>query len=385
MAFTSQSAKLHILIVIRRPTGGIPPYLRYTYSKLDPSRYRLSIVCVHRPEAPLLIKQLAPLPVRYIEVAERNRDLFHRTRELLQKETFDLIHSQGLTAGVLSVLADPLGKVPHVLTLHELMRDNYFRGLHGGVKRQLLALFLTRIDRVVTVSEYARENLLDSLPISRRLKSRIVAILNGVDVQTLDAEAKRSFQDVRKKFGIDACSRCIGFFGRFMPVKGFDVLIEAVRLIVESTNEKNCVKILAVNDGCFIREYRDKIRSMGLSDYFIFPGFQPSISPILSQLDAVIVPSLSEACGLVPMEALAMGCPLISSDCGALREVTQGSPAHIVPVGNPECLANAIRLILHDPSTSKARALAYMPSARKRFDSCIAAEKLNAIFKDVLA
>ena len=81
--------------------------------------------------------------------------------------------------------------------------------------------------------------------------------------------------------------------------------------------------------------------------------------------DVVVMPSLWEACGLLAMEAMVSGVPLIGTDCVGLREVLKGTPAAVVSTKDSAALASAILNEMDNPSTSRARE--FVTEAATRF------------------
>src|SRR5262249_3620090 len=116
--------------------------------------------------------------------------------------------------------------VPHVATLHEPLRPDRFRGLLGRVKRWALARILGRIDALVTVSNDARENLPEFMPRMAH-RGNLVTIPNGVD--TARYAGGRRDDALRRELGIGADTILVGYLGRFMPEKGFPLLLDALR------------------------------------------------------------------------------------------------------------------------------------------------------------
>jgi len=384
---TNPPSRVRVLTVIRFPIGGIRSYLRYTYRWLAPECYEVTLLTVSHPEAKLLSGDLAPMRVCVVE-ADASRpilSLLRHARSLVREDRFDLIHSQGFTAGVLMAFANPLDRVPHVLTLHETLRDEQFRGPFGPLKRRFLALALSRIDRVITVGEDANRNLLSHLPIPERAKRRIAIIRSGVDVDRLLQAAAEPRIALRERFEIDDRTACLGFFGRFMPEKGFEVLVDAVGRLEGSPASRVPFKVIAFNDGAFVREYRERIQRLGIGDRFLFAGLQPSVAAWMPDFDAAIMPSLREALPLAAMEAMAMGCPLVATDCVGLREVTRDTPAIVARAGDAASLAEAIERLLEDLPSVKAGAAEFAALARKRFDSRASAAALETVFADVRA
>jgi len=376
-----------ILLVIRYPIGGIRNYLRYTYAKLDPRSYEVTVLTVDREEGRLLAKGLSPIPLTLEEVPEARArtSLLRRTRELLRERRFDLIHSQGFTAGVLAFLGNTSRGLPHVLTLHETLRREQFLPPLGGIRRLFLSLVLSRIDRVILVSEDALVNLQEFLPRLAHSRGKLQVIRNGVDVEALLRDSASAQGRFHERLSPDRDVVLFGYVGRFMPEKGFDVLIDAVEKLVISGGTTRSFKIVAVNDGAFVREYQEIIQRRHLEAYFAFPGFQPSVAGLISELDAVIMPSLREALPLVALETFVLGCPLIASDCVGLREVTRGSPALVSAAGEPSSLAGTMSRFLEAPAGFKAEATRFASQARATFDSAVTAKRLEQVFREVLA
>jgi glycosyltransferase involved in cell wall biosynthesis len=99
----------------------------------------------------------------------------------------------------------------------------------------------------------------------------------------------------------------------------------------------------------------------------------------LRQLDLLVMPSLWEACPLLPMEAMAVGVPVLGSDCIGLREVLRDTPSSTVPANNPEAWSIALERAIAAPWTEAARAFA--AEARRRFDVLKPAKELARLFE----
>jgi glycosyltransferase involved in cell wall biosynthesis len=103
---------------------------------------------------------------------------------------------------------------------------------------------------------------------------------------------------------------------------------------------------------------------LGLGKVVSFPGFSANPYPILSQASALVLSSRWEGFGLVLVEALACGCPVISTDCrSGPREILDGGRfGTLVPVGDPDALARAMEMrnsAGSDPSQLRKRAEAF--------------------------
>src|SRR5262249_14969630 len=157
---------------------------------------------------------------------------------------------------------------------------------------------------VQVVTEDALTNLSEFLPGLAKRKD-IEIIRNGIDTEQYQKALINAMgQDVskaREALGTTADRTLFGFFGRFMPEKGFPCLIDAVERLARDGEVSRKFKVLTVNSGCFEREYRSRVTEKGLDEYFIFQPKSFRVVELLSILDAVVMPSLWEAAGLLAM------------------------------------------------------------------------------------
>ena len=380
-------AKRDLLIVIRHPVGGIRTYLKYTYKYLDPEKYRLTVLTVRNPEGSHIQTDLGGFEIRMVEVENRHAELnmVLAMARLLSKRNFDLIHSQGFTAGALTALGNSFFGVPHILTSHDVLREDQFgKTPLGQIKRNLFGQLLRRADVIQSVSYDAEANLLEYYPRLSGGKPLLRVILNGIDVAAFASETGQAGNgEFRRDLGIAEGTVLFGFLRRFMPQKGFEYLVDAVDSIRRDREYGNKVKILAVNDGAYVREYKALIDSKKLTSYFLFHGFVPDVRRILSGIDALVMPSLWEACPLQPMEAFLARCPVIASDCIGLREVTRNTPALTVRMKDAKSLAAAMKSFMDNQTAIREHTARYLLEAMERYDSRRTAGQLDTIFDEI--
>jgi glycosyltransferase involved in cell wall biosynthesis len=243
-----------------------------------------------------------------------------------------------------------------------------------------LSRLLGRADAIVSVSYGAQQNLLDYLPHLARSRCQLVPILNGIDTRRF-AEIKPSEADrLRSHLGLMANTFLIGFMGRFMTQKGFLPLLEALERLA-SQDTARPYHVVAIGSGDYRGEYMAEAVRRGLQQTITFLPFVPDASQVIGGLDLLVMPSLWEACGLLAMEALSAGVPVIASDCPGLREVLEGTPAVKVAPGDAVALSNALYEAMADPRTDAARA--YAPMARERFNASGSASLLKEVFHSV--
>jgi len=240
----------------------------------------------------------------------------------------------------------------------------------------MLARLLARADAVVSVTDDARANLVEHLPRLAR-GVRLETIPHGI---ALPAGALPPKADLRGPLGLSPDVALVGFLGRFMEQKGFLPLLGAIERL-RSAPPRRPFCLVAVGSGDFEPQYKREVERRGLSSCVRFLPFVADAGPVLRALDLVAMPSLWEAAGLLAMEALVAGTPLIASDCLGLREVVRGTPARTAPPGDEAAWAEALRSAIDAPFAEEARA--FVPAARERFDVARSAASLSALLAEV--
>ena len=112
--------------------------------------------------------------------------------------------------------------------------------------------------------------------------------------------------------------------------------------------------------------------------------FFENVTPVLKNIELLLIPSLGESCGLVPMEGLVCATPIIAFSCLGVREVLKNTPAIMVPVRDIKRTANEILKMMNDYGNIKRKFEDFEPEARKRFDSRITAKKLEELFYNLI-
>jgi glycosyltransferase involved in cell wall biosynthesis len=115
----------------------------------------------------------------------------------------------------------------------------------------------------------------------------------------------------------------------------------------------------------FVREERAEIKRKGLDGVIHFLPFTPNVAEVLRGLDVVAMPSLSEACGMLAMEAMVAGVPIIGTNCIGLREVLADTPGIMVNAGDSHALAEALRREMSEQTTEQFKL--FQGEAARRF------------------
>lgn len=370
-----------ILLVVRWPVGGIRTFLRYVYAGFDSASWQYTVLAPDLSELRVLLDEdLKHLKVKYVPVSpDGGTAAFFRsvTSELISGG-YRLVHSHGFTAGICCAFPARVLGVRHIMTSHDVINESQFSGMKGKVSRAVVGGALKMIDAIHCVGSDARENLLGNFP--SLLSDRCITIENGIEVERF---LQASPADFRAQLGLDDSVFLIGFLGRFMSQKGFRYLVEAVDILRTRQGSNRKFLVLCFGDGGFVREEKRELERKGLSDAFRFMPFVSNVAAVIKGVDVVVMPSLWEACGLLAMETLVCGVPLIATECVGLREVVQGTPAFKVPVRDGGAIAGILERLMREDVRGAFQA--NVEESAIRFDVSVQRKKLAQLYAGLLS
>lgn len=367
---------MKILMTARWPVGGIRTFLRYVYCEDVFNDCDVKFLAPGKGLEEGFAGFLPAYRFRVQVVDGGSRELTLAVRRRLRRERFDLIHSHGLTSGMMGQVASAGLDTPHLLTVHDVFLESTFSGMRGSFKKVAINRLLRGIEGVHAVGDDCGRNFSDHIRSVPR--TRIHSIRNGVDTQRFfDATPI----DVRKELQLSPGTALVGFFGRFMAQKGFRTLVDAVAQLLERGWNRPLV-VLTFGWGGFIREDFAYVSEKGLDAVFLQQPHTDEPERWIKGLDLVAIPSRWEACPLLPMEVLAAGVPLIGTSCLGLREVLAGSPALTLEPGDVNGLSDALRSELEFPRHEEFER--YSKTAVKKFNVRESAVRLRALYSDLV-
>lgn len=369
-----------VLAVARWPVGGIRTYLRDLFGSPPLAGYRFMLVSPDVDTMPEYLASGAYGDVEWIRTEASALSSIRAIAAATRRLRPAFVHSHGFISGALAGVACKLTGAKHLLTVHDVLLDAQFKGFSGRLSELGLGSSLAFPDLVHCVTQDSLDNLTERYPWLRGLKRKTCVIPHGVDVARIVAAPRR---DLKAELGLAPETRLLGFLGRFMAQKGFRVLMDALAALKSDGLEPRQLRVLAVGTGGFLREDQERIARMGLGEFFTFWPYQPDISSILKGIDALVMPSLWEASGLLAMEAMVAGTAVIGTSCIGLRETLGGTPAVQVAPGDARALAAALADFLEAPPFSAASV--FGGTAEIRFDANRAFAKLGSMYQRIIA
>lgn len=227
-------------------------------------------------------------------------------------------------------------------------------------------------DDVVCNSYATRRWLTESQP---ALAARSKVVWNGVGATTLlntGSAGAAALQSLRQHFRPTGARLAIGLVGRINRMKGHSLLLDAAeRLLTLGFNGFSIVFVGSPPPGqeIFLTQLQDRIAASPLRDRIVVQPYMEHVAPAFAALDIVCVPSTeAEAFGLVAVEAMAAGRPVVAARIGGLPEIVlDGETGSLHPPGDAEALASHLQDLLADPQLRHDFGLAGLARFQREF------------------
>lgn len=297
-------------------------------------------------------------PNNFIDwIMQMNFNMLAKANEIISKEgAFDVIHAHDWLVAYAAKTLKNSYNIPIVSTIHatEAGRNS---GIHDEQQRYIndTEWMLTyESTEVIVNSNYMKNELqrLFGLPFEK-----INVVANGVNLSLFNG-VERDY-NFRRKYAMDN-EKIILFMGRLVYEKGIQNLIASMPKIIEGYHD---AKLVIGGKGGMIDELRAQVASMGIQDKVCFAGYLSGkdVQKMYKSADVAVFPSTYEPFGIVALEAMLSGNPIVVSDIGGLNEIVihreNGMKAY---TGNANSFADSILEVLHDQKlvsdmTKKAR------------------------------
>ena len=343
-----------------RETGGMNVYVRELSRELGARGYEVDVftrrtsptepdVQPFGPNARVINVDAGPADTidklriaDHLDEFERNVLAFSAREGL----AYDLVHSHYWMSGKVALRLAERWRVPHVAMFHTLaevkMRARVSE--HEPASRIAAELAIAAAaDRIVVASRHEL-HLLTTLYAAD--ESRISVVPCGVDLERfypMDKEQARRALELRDG------DRIILFVGRIEPLKGIDILISAAAQLHEDEN----FRVLIVGgDGraeAELATLRALAERLDIDHHISFVGAVPheDLPTYYNAADVCVVPSYYESFGLVAVEAMACGVPVVASRVGGLTStISDGETGYLIPWRCPEPFAERLELLL---------------------------------------
>ncbi|MCP5005979.1 MAG: glycosyltransferase family 4 protein [Planctomycetes bacterium] len=297
---------------------------------------------------------------------------------LIKRERFDIIHTHTSKGGFIGRLAARLaGAKVIIYSPHGDIFEGYF-------SRPVTKLFVLLekfaalfTDEIITLSKRGKKRFIDH---GIGEVQRIRHIYNGIDFKKFNIDGNKKLEK-RDDFGLSGDDFVCATIGRLVPVKGHSHLLKAVHRVVQNIPR---AKFLFVGDGPLRQSLEQEIVSLKLESHVSLLGARTDIAEMLSCIDLFLLPSINEGFGIVLVEAMAMGKPVLATNVGGIPEiVTDGTTGILVPPKDYEAFASAIIKLYNNPTLAFKMGQAGYKRARRLFNIESTVQKYETLYHEL--
>ncbi len=292
----------------------------------------------------------------------------------------DVVHTHTWYVGLGGMLTQAIHDLPLVVTLHSLEPLRPWKadqlGTGYAVSTWAERLAVERAERVIAVSAQMRADILSHFQVA---PERVVVIHNGVDADAFrrtEAREVLARHQVREPYVL--------FVGRISEQKGIFQLLEAPRALPDEVSLVLCASSpdtpeLAARLQAAVAG-RPRVQWINA----MLPVSE--VVQLYSHAAVFACPSIYEPFGLINLEAMACGTPVVASRVGGIPEVVvDGETGWLVPPGDPAALAEALRVSLADPTRARRMGEAGRRRVEAHFSWDRIAEHTLAVYRDAIA
>ncbi|NWG21904.1 MAG: glycosyltransferase family 4 protein [Chloroflexi bacterium] len=319
-------------------------------------------VTVHRVAAPPLADQTF---VGFVQ--EMNRGLAAAALDARRRSgDFDVIHAHDWLVAQAAIMLKQAWHRPLITTIHATERgrqQGHVAGDHSAQIDRLERLLTGEAWRVITCSRYMAQEVQSYFGTAGE---KIDVVPNGVVVRGCPFESDRERREFRRRFAADD-QPLVFYVGRIVYEKGLHILLDAWPRVLLHMPQ---ARLIIAGAGAYLDALRQRAWDLGIIERVFFPGYvsDEERDRLYHVTDAAVFPSLYEPFGIVALEAMAAGCPVIVAQTGGLGEVVSLHETGLtIYPNNVESLVWGILHTLAHPRWSQERATNALREVRERY------------------
>jgi glycogen(starch) synthase len=311
-----------------------------------------------------------------------NHFLEKRMADVGRKVEFDVLHVHDWLTTSAGISFKHHTEKPLVITVHstEIGRA---QGLHNPDSLAIdgIEWWATyEADRVVVTSGSMKGEVGNHFGLPRE---KIDVIANGINLDKFQQSSVDKWA-IRERYGVGSDERLVLCVGRLVPQKGIEYLIRAVPRIADRFPRSRCV---IVGEG-WLRDHLEYVAgSTGHRWRISFTGFIPDsdLVALLKSADVLVVPSIYEPFGIVALEGMAAGVPVVASQVGGLAEVVEHDRTGIfVYARTPQSIAWGVNRVLSDSGHAEWLIKNAKETIQKAYSWEAIARKTVTVYQDLV-
>ncbi len=377
-----------------KDAGGMNVYIRELARELGRRQTPVDIFTrwtnEHTPRIVSLGERVRVIHIQAGPVAPVHKhDLYHYLPTFVQSieafrraeaRNYDVVHSHYWLSGVAAAQLAQRWDVPHITMFHTLGRLKQLANPYEPeppLRMEMEQQLVQQADRIIAATTDERAQIVRYCGVSA---NRVQVIPCGVDLRLFTGQDK---QEARKRLGLKSSQPVLLFVGRLDPFKGPDLFLRAAAMMKEQAQ-------LVVVGGKLhgdkeLQELQRLACDLDVSQRVHFLGARPQQElPLLySAADVTVVPSYHESFGLVAVESLACGTPVVATRAGGLMTIVRNNETGYLVPRCPGFFAERLDALLGEPELLARMELAARSSVL-RYSWSSVADQVNQIYEDVI-
>ncbi|HEY80764.1 MAG TPA: glycosyltransferase family 4 protein [Caldilineae bacterium] len=309
------------------------------------------------------------------------------TRHITSGRRFSLMHAHDWLSGYVANDLHQRYGIPMVVTIHATEMGRRRGNVWGHPLSERIHLaeqYLAReADLIIACSEFMRSEIIEAL---HAPPEKIRVIPNGVEYERLIIHLRDHLEALpyirRRWAGPD--DPLIFFVGRLEWEKGPDLLVEAMPRVLEDFPN---AKLILAGKGSYTDQIVELIHRLGLEDRVQVVGFisDQTRNEIYAVADVAVFPSRYEPFGIVALEAMAAGAPVIVGDVGGFSEVVEHGVTGLRVPNDPQAIAHAILHTLRRPDLASERARRAQEVVRTQYSWEAIADRVLETYRELVS
>ncbi len=315
--------------------------------------------------------------VETIELPMKHRyDVFliFKVARIIREMRIDLLYIMAYGAGTfMGPIAGKLGGVRRIVRAN----DTIIQGLYPGILKFLDRWLISMTNRIVVPSLFLKNLMIEKLKIS---PLKITVIPNAIDLSQFGATPDK--KTIKTKLGLRKQTSVVGMIANLLPVKAHDVLIRAVPEVIKVIPD---TVFLLAGDGPLRSSLESFVQKLKVTEHVQFLGYRSDIAELVKSFDVGVLCSKIETHGIVLIEMMAAGVPVIAPDVGGVPEIVKDDVNGLLTVqGDPDQLAESIIHLLSDPKKARQLGKAGWDRVHENFSVDRMVRSTEKIFQDCI-
>jgi glycosyltransferase involved in cell wall biosynthesis len=274
--------------------------------------------------------------------------------KVVRRENIQVLHLHGYGACTFGRICGRITRIPAIV--HEHMEDANIP-FYQRLADRVLSKSTTY---AIAVSNSVKRFMIEDRSVP---EERMEILYNGAPLHFFYTNGQQTSGSWKEKLNIPENHLVVGIVGRLHLIKGHTYFLQAAQKVLQ---EYKNVTFLVVGDGELMKELKEESGRLGIDEKVIFMGYCDNVASVLKEVDIKVISSLSEGIPLTLFEAMAAGCPVVSTDVGGIKEILDdGVTGFLTPSKEPQAQAEKILLLLKDDALRERMSKAAKAASRQ--------------------